>query len=98
MGAEVFHSLKKVLSKRKLATGVGDEGGFAPDLPSDEEAIRVILEAIEAANYRPGRDVAMALDVAASGMYSHGDVHVHQERRRFARRRRHGRAVYALAR
>jgi enolase len=72
MGAEVFHSLKKVLSKRKLSTNVGDEGGFAPDLPSDEEAIRVILEAIEAAKYRPGRDVALALDVAASGMYSHG--------------------------
>jgi enolase len=72
MGAEVFHSLKKVLSKRKLSTNVGDEGGFAPDLPSDEEAIRVILEAIEAAKYRPGRDVALAIDVAASGMYSHG--------------------------
>jgi enolase len=72
MGAEVFHSLKKVLGKRKLSTNVGDEGGFAPDLPSDEEAIRVILEAIEAAKYRPGRDVALALDVAASGMYSHG--------------------------
>ena len=54
MGAEVFHALKKVLAKRKLSTGVGDEGGFAPDLPSDEEAIRVILEAIEAANYQPG--------------------------------------------
>ena len=52
MGAEVFHSLKKVLVKRKLATGVGDEGGFAPDLRSDEEAITVILEAIEAAGYR----------------------------------------------
>jgi enolase len=72
MGAEVFHSLKKVLAKRKLSTNVGDEGGFAPDLPSDEEAIRVILEAIEAAKYRPGKDVALALDVAASGMYSHG--------------------------
>jgi enolase len=72
MGAEVFHALKKVLSKRKLSTNVGDEGGFAPDLPSDEEAIRVILEAIEAAKYRPGRDVALALDVAASGMYSKG--------------------------
>jgi enolase len=72
MGAEVFHSLKKVLGKRKLSTNVGDEGGFAPDLPSDEEAIRVILEAIEAAKYRPGQDVALALDVAASGMYSHG--------------------------
>src|ERR687886_162402 len=66
MGAEVFHALKKVLVKRKLATGVGDEGGFAPDLRNDEEALRVILEAIEAAGYAPGRQVALALDVAAS--------------------------------
>src|SRR5919199_138677 len=65
-GAEVFHALKKVLVKRKLATGVGDEGGFAPDLASDEEALRVIIEAIEAAGYAPGRQVALALDVAAS--------------------------------
>jgi enolase len=72
MGAEVFHALKKVLTKRKLSTNVGDEGGFAPDLASDEDAIRVILEAIELANYRPGRDVALALDVAASGMFAHG--------------------------
>ncbi|HET7549694.1 MAG TPA: phosphopyruvate hydratase [Gemmatimonadaceae bacterium] len=66
MGAEVFHSLKKVLVKRGLSTGVGDEGGFAPDLSSDEEAITVILEAIEAAKYAPGRQVALALDCAAS--------------------------------
>ena len=72
MGAEVFHALKKVLTKRKLSTNVGDEGGFAPDLASDEDAIRVILEAIELANYRPGRDVALAIDVAASGMFAHG--------------------------
>jgi len=72
MGAEVFHSLKKVLVKRKLATGVGDEGGFAPDLASDEEAIKVILEAIEAASYAPGREIALALDCAASGLYSGG--------------------------
>ena len=70
IGAEVFHALKKVLSKRKLATGVGDEGGFAPDLPNNEEAIRVILEAIEVANYQPGREVAIAIDVAASELYS----------------------------
>ncbi len=72
MGAEVFHALKKVLSKRKLSTNVGDEGGFAPDLPNDEEAIRVVIEAIEAAGYAPGRDVALALDVAASELYSGG--------------------------
>ena len=65
-GAEVFHALKKVLVKRKLATGVGDEGGFAPDLKTDEDAIKVILEAIEAAGYAPGKEVALALDCAAS--------------------------------
>src|SRR3954466_4954798 len=69
MGAEIFHSLKKVLMKRKLATGVGDEGGFAPDLKSDEEAITVILEAIEAAGFAPGKDIALALDCAASELY-----------------------------
>jgi len=69
IGAEVFHALKKVLSSRKLSTGVGDEGGFAPDLASDEDAIRVILEAIEKAGYAPGREVALALDSAASELY-----------------------------
>ena len=72
MGAEVFHSLKKVLVKRKLATGVGDEGGFAPDLASDEDAIRLVLEAIEAAGYAPGSQIALALDCAASELYSGG--------------------------
>ncbi len=72
MGAEVFHHLKKVLVKRKLATGVGDEGGFAPDLKTDEEAITVILEAVEAAGYAPGKEVALALDCAASELYKGG--------------------------
>ena len=72
MGAEVFHSLKKVLVKRKLATGVGDEGGFAPDLKSDEEAITVILEAVEAAGFAPGKDIALALDCAASELFKDG--------------------------
>ncbi len=72
MGAEVFHALKKVLVKRKLATGVGDEGGFAPDLRDDEEALRVIIEAIEAAGYAPGQEIALALDVAASELYRDG--------------------------
>src|SRR5687768_6463150 len=72
MGAEVFHSLKKVLVKRGLATGVGDEGGFAPDLKSDEEALQVIIEAIEAANYQPGTQVALALDCAASELFKDG--------------------------
>jgi enolase len=72
MGAEVFHSLKKVLSKRKLGTGVGDEGGFAPDLRDDEEALKVIIEAIHGAGYAPGREIALALDVAASELYQDG--------------------------
>ncbi|MEP6990572.1 MAG: phosphopyruvate hydratase [bacterium] len=72
MGAEVFHALKKVLVKRKLSTGVGDEGGFAPDLKSDEEAIKVVLEAIEAAGYTPGQDIALALDCAASELHKDG--------------------------
>ena len=72
MGAEVFHSLKKVLSKRGLSTAVGDEGGFAPDLPNDEEALNALVHAVEAAGYRPGKDVAFALDVAASELYSDG--------------------------
>jgi enolase len=72
MGAEVFHALKKVLVKRKLGTGVGDEGGFAPDLRDDEEAITVILEAIEAAGYAPGKQIALALDCASSELYQDG--------------------------
>ena len=72
MGAEVFHALKKVLVKRKLGTGVGDEGGFAPDLRNDEEAIQVILEAIEAAGYAAGKEVALALDCAASELHKDG--------------------------
>jgi enolase len=72
MGAEVFHSLKKVLSKRGLSTNVGDEGGFAPNLKNDEEALAVIIEAIEAAKYAPGRQVALALDPAASELYKNG--------------------------
>lgn len=69
MGSEVFHNLKKVLKGRGLATSVGDEGGFAPNLSSNEEALKVILEAIEEANYRPGEDILLALDVAASEFY-----------------------------
>ena len=72
MGTEVFHALKKVLQKRHLATSVGDEGGFAPDLKNDEEALTVIIEAIEAANYAPGKEIAIALDVAASELHKDG--------------------------
>ena len=69
MGAEVFHSLKKVLSERGLACGVGDEGGFAPNLGSNREALELIVEAIEKAGYKPGEDVRLGLDVAATEMY-----------------------------
>jgi enolase len=72
MGAEVFHALKKVLSKRGLSTAVGDEGGFAPDLPNDEQALNALVEAVEAAGYRTGKDVAFAIDVAASELYADG--------------------------
>ncbi len=69
MGAEVFHTLKKVLHERGLATGVGDEGGFAPNLDSNEQALQVIMEAIEKAGYAPGKDIYLALDAAASSFY-----------------------------
>jgi len=69
MGAEVFHSLKAVLKGKGLNTAVGDEGGFAPNLSSNEEAIEVIVEAIKKAGYEPGKDIKIALDVASSGMY-----------------------------
>jgi enolase len=75
MGAETFHALKKVLVKRKLATGVGDEGGFAPDLRNDEEAIKIILEAIDAAGYAAGKEIALALDCAASELWKDGMYH-----------------------
>ena len=69
MGAEVFHSLKKVLGEKGLACGVGDEGGFAPNLGSNREALELIVEAIEKAGYKPGDDVRLGLDVAATEMY-----------------------------
>jgi enolase len=68
-GAEVFHSLKGILSEKGLATGVGDEGGFAPDLPSDSAAMELIISAIEKAGYRPGEDISLALDCAANEFY-----------------------------
>lgn len=77
MGTEVFHSLKDVLKKRGLSTNVGDEGGFAPNLKSNEEALQVIIEAIEKAKYKPGVDVAIALDVAASEFYNTTDKKYH---------------------
>jgi enolase len=71
-GAETFHALKKILAKKGYATAVGDEGGFAPNLKSNEEACELIVEAIAAAGYQPGRDVAIALDPAASSFYGEG--------------------------
>ena len=73
MGAEVFHTLRAVLKEKKYSTAVGDEGGFAPQLGSNQEAIEVILVAIERAGYRPGRDVALALDPASSEFYDNGE-------------------------
>ncbi|HSS93622.1 MAG TPA: phosphopyruvate hydratase, partial [Candidatus Dormibacteraeota bacterium] len=70
--SEIYHELKRVLKSEKLATGVGDEGGFAPDLSSNEEALKLIVEAIGRAGYKPGEDVALALDVAASELFSGG--------------------------
>lgn len=72
VGSEVFHSLKKVLNERKLSTGVGDEGGFAPDLNSNTEGFELIMEAIKKAGYEPGKDVKLAIDVAASEFYKDG--------------------------
>jgi enolase len=71
-GAEIYHALKKVLKKRGLATGVGDEGGFAPNLSSNEEALQLVVEAISAAGYAPGGNVGLALDAAASSFYEKG--------------------------
>lgn len=76
MGAEVYHTLKTVLKGKGLATAVGDEGGFAPDLSSNEEALEEICEAIVKAGYTPGEDIALALDVAASELYEDGLYHL----------------------
>ncbi len=72
MGTETFHALKKVLKDKKYSTAVGDEGGFAPQLKSNEEALEVILSAIELAGYKPGRQIAIALDPASTEMYENG--------------------------
>ena len=78
MGVEVFHSLKRVLARKGKSTAVGDEGGFAPDLRSNEEAVEVILEAIEQAGYTAGSDVVLALDAAASELYRDGAYVFHK--------------------
>lgn len=82
-GAEIFHALKKVLGGRGYATGVGDEGGFAPNLPSNEAALETIIEAIERAGYRVGEDIWLALDVASSEFYRDGRYHLVSEGRDF---------------
>jgi len=81
-GVEVFHTLKKVLSARGLATAVGDEGGFAPDLGSNREALELIMEAIEKAGYEPGNQIGLALDVAASEFFADGAYNLDGEGRR----------------
>ena len=83
-GAEVFHTLKKVLSDKGLATTVGDEGGFAPNLSSNEEAIGVILQAIEKAGYKPGEDIYLGLDAASSEYYKNGEYVLASENKSFS--------------
>jgi enolase len=82
-GAEIFHTLKKVLHDRKLATSVGDEGGFAPNLPSNEAALETIMEAVERAGYKIGKQIFLGLDVAASEFYSGGTYDLESENRKF---------------
>ena len=81
VGAEVFHALKSVLNERKLSTGVGDEGGFAPDLDSNTEGFELIVEAIKKTGYEPGKDVKLAIDVAASEFYKDGKYVLEGENR-----------------
>jgi enolase len=78
-GAEVFHALKKILHDRGMSVAVGDEGGFAPNVANHEEAIQMILQAIEQAGYRPGEQIALGLDCAASEFYKEGKYHVAAE-------------------
>ncbi len=81
VGAEIFHSLRKVLNEKGYATGVGDEGGFAPDLKSNKEGFQLITEAVERAGYVPGKDVCYAIDVAASEFYNDGKYELKGENR-----------------
>ncbi|RKD21793.1 phosphopyruvate hydratase [Ammoniphilus oxalaticus] len=80
MGTEIFHSLRSVLQEKGLNTAVGDEGGFAPNLPSNEAALETIVEAIKQAGYKPGEDVLLALDVAATELYKDGVYHLEGEK------------------
>ncbi|MDE2196374.1 MAG: phosphopyruvate hydratase [Gammaproteobacteria bacterium] len=83
-GAEVFHALRKVLHERGLNTAVGDEGGFAPDLPSNEAALEVIMEAIQRAGYAPGSDICLGVDAASSEFYRDGRYHLESEHQQHA--------------
>jgi enolase len=82
-GAEIFHALKKILADRGLSTAVGDEGGFAPDLGSNEEALEVILQAIDKAGYKAGKDIYLGLDAASSEFFKDGRYNLESENRRF---------------
>ena len=84
MGAETFHALKSILHKQGLNTAVGDEGGFAPDLESNEAALRFIMDAIRAAGYRPGKDIGIGMDVAASEFYEGGHYVLKSEKKRLS--------------
>lgn len=81
MGAETFHALKNILESKGFSTAVGDEGGFAPDLKTNEEAIKFIIRAIKAAGYKPGKDIGIAMDPAASEFYKNGKYHLQSEDR-----------------
>ena len=83
-GAETYHALKALLHERGLSTALGDEGGFAPDLPSNEEALRLLVAAVERAGYRPGREIAVALDIAATELYHDGVYDLAGEGARFS--------------
>lgn len=83
-GAEIFHQLKRVLHEKKLSTSVGDEGGFAPDLQSNAEALEIILQAIELAGYKPGKDIYLGLDVASNELFEHGQYHLRAENKKLS--------------
>ena len=81
-GSEIFHALRKILGEKGLSTGVGDEGGFAPDIASNDEALSLIVDAIDAAGYTAGKDVVLALDAAATEFYRDGVYYLHSERKK----------------
>lgn len=84
MGAETFHQLKQILKEKGMNTAVGDEGGFAPDFSSNEEAIKIILQAIERAGYTPGQEIGLGLDAAASEFYRDGEYHLASEKKQLS--------------